>query len=102
MVGPGHRACRGWSPVRAGIFYRLLSEASHAGVGRTQPYLLDALLTATVGGPGRLQPWWPQTLVTLIWSCWIADHTVDLFLVHGNVAAEHDTVLDEVGLRFTT
>jgi len=88
--------------VHAGILYRLLSEASHAGVGSTQPYLLDALLTDTVGGPGRLQPWWPGTLVHLIWSCWIADHTVDLFLIHGNVAAEHDTLLDQIGLRSTT
>lgn len=88
--------------VHAGILYRQLSEASHAGVGSTQPYLLDALLTDTVGGLGRLQPWWPETLTHLVWSCWIADHTVDLFLVHGNIAAVHDTLLDEVGLRFTT
>lgn len=88
--------------IQAAILYRLLSESAHAGVGSLQPYLLDSLLTDTVGGPGRLQPWWPETMAHLVWSCWMADHTVDFFLVDGHVAAEHDALLDEIGLHVTT
>ncbi len=38
----------------------------------------------------------------LVWSCWIADHAIDLFLVDGHVAAEHDALLDEIGLHVAT
>lgn len=74
-----------------------LSEGSHAGMGSIWPYLRRALRTGNVSeDPEPIR--WTETAVALTWCLWIADDTLDRFLLDTDLAGRHLPLMGEVGL----
>jgi hypothetical protein len=89
------RASSDGPPLEA--IWKDLSEGSHAGMGSIWPYLRRALRTGvTGGGPDQIR--WTDTLVAMTWCLWIADDTLDRFLLNTDLAARHLPLMSNIGL----